>query len=174
MYFTFGSTGLTFDHFENRILLKSVLVGMTDIAFFITGHKHTHFMRVFYLYFFGLVLASKGTYLFLLTCCQHQNESYYGYSKYRDTFINCGIFYTFDYHYLAIADRISKVAQVISPNIQDPYCNHLLNESRHDKNFKVACAPSEDSNQRMPRLIRIFAGRMELTQMLSCSLRAQQ
>ena len=48
MYFTFGSTGLTFDNFENRILLKSVLVGMTDIAFFITGHKHTHFMRVFY------------------------------------------------------------------------------------------------------------------------------
>ena len=39
----------------------------------------------------------------------------------------------------------------------------------HDKTNKMACAPSEDSDQpgRMPRLIRVFAGRTVILLVLS-------
>ena len=59
---------------------------------------------------------------------------------------------------------------------------HLLNHSRailnrqdeppHDKTNKTACASSEVSDQpghpRMPRLIRVFAGRTLILLVLSC------
>ena len=44
-----------------------------------------------------------------------------------------------------------------------------INEPPHDKTNKMACAPSEDSDQpgHLPRLIRVFAVRMKKTWVLS-------
>ena len=54
--------------------------------------------------------------------------------------------------------------------------NLFLNEPRHDKTNKVACAPSEDSDQpgHPPSLIRVFAVRMKKPWVLSYPLSAQR
>ena len=36
-----------------------------------------------------------------------------------------------------------------------PHCEKI--EPAHDKTYKMACAPSEDSDQALPILIRVFA-----------------
>ena len=46
---------------ENRILLKSLLVGVASAAYFITGHGQTQSNRVCYFLFFGYFLDSKGS-----------------------------------------------------------------------------------------------------------------
>ena len=51
---------------------------------------------------------------------------------------------------------------------------HLISvEPPHDKTNKMACAPSEDSDQ-LPSLIRVFAVRMKKAQVLSYPLIAQR
>ena len=52
----------------------------------------------------------------------------------------------------------------------------LINEPPHDKTNKMACAPSEDSDQpgHPPSLIRVFAVRMKKAGVLSYILSAQQ
>ena len=54
--------------------------------------------------------------------------------------------------------------------------DHNLNEPPHDKINKMACAPSEDSDQpgHPPSLIRAFAVRMKKAWVLSYPLSAQQ
>ena len=60
-------------------------------------------------------------------------------------------------------------------------CNHeylskIIYEPAHDKTNKMACAPSEDSDQpgRPPSLIRVFAVRMKKTWVLSYPLSASE
>ena len=51
----------------------------------------------------------------------------------------------------------------------------IINEPPHDKTNKMACAPSEDSDQpgHQPSLIRVFAVRMKKAWVLSYPLSAQ-
>ena len=66
-----------------------------------------------------------------------------------------------------IWDRLFTWANLISISI---------NESPHDKTNKMACAPSEDSDQlgHPPSLIRVFAVHMKKARVLSYPLRAQR
>ena len=50
------------------------------------------------------------------------------------------------------------------------------NEPRHDKTNKVACAPSEDSDQpgHLPSLIRVFAVQLKKAKILSYPLSAER
>ena len=52
----------------------------------------------------------------------------------------------------------------------------MRNELPHDKTNKMACAPSEDSDQprHLPSLIRVFAVRLKKARILSYPLSAQQ
>ena len=55
-------------------------------------------------------------------------------------------------------------------------CYEITNEPPHDKTNKMACAPSEDSDQtaQPPSLIRVFAVRMKKVWVLSYPLSAQR
>ena len=56
------------------------------------------------------------------------------------------------------------------------HCSHQLFEPPHDKTNKMACTPSEDSDQpgHQPSLIRVFAVHMKKAWVLSYPLSAQQ
>ena len=58
----------------------------------------------------------------------------------------------------------------------EPFCCLMLFEPLHDKTNKMACAPSEDSDQpgHPPSLIRVFAVRMKKAWVLSYPLSAQR
>ena len=67
-----------------------------------------------------------------------------------------------------------KVIKQLAQDMRE-YSDDII-EPAHDKTYKMACAPSEDSDQpgRPPSLIRVFAVRMKKAWVLSYPLGAQR
>ena len=61
MFWSFGIIEFIYSHFENRVLLKSVLGGVAGFAHFITGQEQTQLNLVCYFHFYDVLLASKGS-----------------------------------------------------------------------------------------------------------------
>ena len=72
--------------------------------------------------------------------------------------------------FISVSLRYTKKKNKLSPAAQKE------NESAHDKTYKMAFAPSEDSDQHghPPSLIRVFAVRMKKAWVLSYLLSAQR
>ena len=83
-------------------------------------------------------------------------------------------------YYLKVLDYYSRNEELIMRNLDLKNTGHIRlrfsTELPHDKTSKMACAPSEDSDQpgRPPSLIRVFAVRTKKTWVLSYPLSAQR